>query len=101
MQISGLAWLELSQLVQMGRDLRAEIGTIIDVMKDQSKNVVEENIAYRRSSLRDNMKVFLNDIYTHKRTPATHILVVLISPEGCSMKPLCSSSSMYSRGDTR
>lgn len=84
-----LAWniKELADLNESGRKLMVDLNALKEKLQDDSSDWVEENIPRRLSAVRQRMTTFIRAVSRHKRTPATHILVFMISPEGRNKKP--------------
>ena len=76
---------ELSRLNKQARQLHVDISVVKDLLKDKSSG--RKDINHLLSKLRDPLKVFLKAVSYHHRTPATHILVTMISPRDRSKKP--------------
>ncbi len=78
---------ELKRLNESGRKLLTEISTLVDNLSDRSLDVVATNAARKVNSVREDMTAFIRDLSRHQRTMATHVFVVMISPESRSQKP--------------
>lgn len=88
-EMFGLAWdvKELSDLNEVGRELTVECSTLVDKLMDPSYDIIANNLANQISSFRDRVMSFVKTVMKYRREPATHILVVLISPEERNKKP--------------
>lgn len=75
---------ELDWLVKEGRQLRAEISTLRSSICALQE--AEENIARRLTKLRPRLMEFIKQSTHHHRVAATHVLVIMISPEDRSKK---------------
>lgn len=74
-----LAWNveELSELVKTGRSLRVEVGRLIDLIEDSTSDLLESNAASRLCDIKEEGKLFLKNVYTQRRVPATHIFIIM------------------------
>ena len=88
-EMFGLAWdvKELSDLNEVGRDLTVECTTLVDKMLDPSYDCNANNLARQINIFRERVLSFVKSVTKYRREPATHILVVLISPEERNKKP--------------
>ena len=84
-----LAWdiKELEDLNSSGRQLRVNISVVVDKLRLPAAHGEKENIALKVTRLRDEMVRFVKGLSRHQRTAATHLLVVMISPEERRKKP--------------
>ena len=84
-----LAWSvkDLSDLNEQGRKIIHESDDIKQKIRDPLYDKVLDNFAGKLSSLCESAREFAKRITKYKRTAATHILVVMISPEQRSTKP--------------
>lgn len=82
-----LAWnvKELSDLNVSGRKLIVDGESLCDRMG--SCNWIEENIPSFLATLRKRLVAFVRAASRRKRTAATHVLVIMISPEDRRSKP--------------
>ncbi len=78
------------------RQLIVDSQTLIDVFDCESADVIVTNVSGRLSSLRPRLRSFLRDMYPYvtcidmyrqKRTPASHVFVLMISSEQRRVKP--------------
>lgn len=85
----GLAWdvKELNDLNETGRELIVECTTLVDKLLDPSYDGITNNLANQISTFRERVLSFVKSTTMYRREPATHILVVLISPEERNKKP--------------
>ena len=88
-EMFGLAWdvKELSDLNEVGRELTVECTTLVDKLLDPNYDSIAGNLAKQISSFRERVLSFIKSVTKHRRQPASHILVVLISPEERNKKP--------------
>ena len=84
-----LAWdvKELSDLVECGRKIIVECGSLDDKLSDAEYDEIGDNFPQKISSLCESVCTFVKQVTKYKRTAATHILVVMISPEERDVKP--------------
>lgn len=84
-----LAWdvKQLEDLDKEGRKLKITCQTIKDKVDDNVFDWVHSNIAGQLTSLRKALELYVRRISRFRRTPATHVLVVMISPEERNKKP--------------
>lgn len=84
-----LAWdlKDLSDLDETGRKLKVNCETIKDKTQNESFDFVTSNMASQLCSLRGKLEIFVKGVYRYRRTAATHILVIMISPEERNRKP--------------
>lgn len=78
---------ELGRLNETGRKLHVEIGALLVLMNDPSTDFICQNIARRLTKVRDDLLPFIRGVTRHRRHPATHVLVTMISPSQRSKKP--------------
>ena len=83
-----LAWRlkELNELDQIGRNLLGSIKVLITKI-DRRGTLSEENIPSQLTMTRQKLVNFIKSVIRHRRTPATHILVFMISTEDRRKKP--------------
>lgn len=84
-----LAWdlKQLGELDEEGRKLKVTCQTIKDKVDDNLFNWVQSNMAGQLTSLRKELDSYVRRIRRFRHTPATHILIVMISPEERNKKP--------------
>lgn len=83
----GLGWTieELLRLNEQARKLMVDIIVAQEHLADESKSL--RDINRHLSHIQDPLKDFIKAITWHRRTPATHVLVTLISPSDRNRKP--------------
>ena len=88
-EMFGLAWdvKELGDLNEVGRELTVECTTFIDKILNPSYDRIANNLANQISAFRERALSFVKRVTKYRREPATHVLVVLISPEERNKKP--------------
>lgn len=79
-----MAWdvSELESLNEEGRKLHIEINTLCDNLGDTSFDMCRNNVPKKLCAIKERMECVVKGVSQHKRTPATHALVIMISPEG-------------------
>ena len=84
-----LAWgvQELQELTTSVRQLIVDISSLKDKLADLQYDTVKENTARTLKSLQKEMVDTVKKLSKHQRTAATHIFVVMVSPESRSRKP--------------
>ena len=84
-----LAWdiKELSDLNDWGRKIIVECSSLNDKLSDARYDRISDNFPKKLSLLCKSVCTFVKQATKYKRTVATHILVVMISPEECDVKP--------------
>ena len=88
-EMAALSWTvdELSKLNSMGRDLYIEVNNVLRLLEDPAMNLVQQNVSRRIISLKNDLLQFIRGITRYKRSPATHILVTMISQSQRNKKP--------------
>ena len=83
-----LAWKikELNELNHQGRSLHSAIGALSAKLSGECR-WIEDNIPSQLKDIRKQLAVFIKGVTRHQRTPATHILVFMISNEERDKKP--------------
>ena len=76
---------ELSRLNQQCRSLLVEVSTLKDKIEDES--CCGTGLNYAVIKLQPSLKEFIKAVTRHQRTPATHVLVTMISPSERNRKP--------------
>ena len=76
---------ELSRLNEQARQLSVDLTVAQEYIEDENKSL--KDINRQLSHIRDHLKHFIKTVTRHKRTPATHVLVTLISPSDRNRKP--------------
>ena len=64
-----------------------EISSVGELLEVKEIDIVQLNIARRIATLQENLKLFVKGLSKHTRNAATHIWVVMISPEERNQKP--------------
>lgn len=84
-----LAWnvKDLSDLNESGRRVVQECGNIKQRLEDLSYDRISGNFAKSITLCCESAKTFVKRVYRYKRVAATHILIVMISPEQRVNKP--------------
>ena len=101
-----LAWNvdDLNRLSSLGRSMRTEVISLKEILEDSSTDIVALNVAGKLYDLKKRLSEFVKGVfpisclclivlllllglYKHKRTAATHIMVVMISTESRVRKP--------------
>ena len=85
---------ELDRLVKEGRQLHAEISTLRSSIRALQE--AEEKIVRRLTKLHPRLMEFIKQSTHQRRVAATHVLVIMISPEDRSKKTVCSPSTVHS-----
>ena len=88
-ELFDLAWdvQELERVNESGRQLLIEIAVLADKLKDPTYNKSADNFPMKVRLFKENCCKFLDSVVKYRRTPATHCLVFMISPEGRLKKP--------------
>ena len=60
---------------------------VISLLDDSTVDLVDLNVARKLSTIQANLKDFVTSLSRHQRTAATHIWVIMISPETRQSKP--------------
>ena len=84
-----LAWdiEELGRINETGRKLIIDCDTLKEKLLQPGYNRIAANFARQLRCFRDKALLFVKQVTKYRRTPATHILVVMISPEERNRKP--------------
>lgn len=84
-----LAWdlKELSSLNDMGRLLLADGEVLSDKASNPTYDKIRDNFASKLTAYRDKLTSFYASVTRYRRTAATHILIIMISPEDRKKKP--------------
>lgn len=84
-----LAWKvkELDDLLKEGRKLVLEVHVLVQRLEDRSYDVIAGNAARQLDTICKDLTSFIKTLSRHKRAEATHIFVMMISPEDRSCKP--------------
>ena len=78
---------ELNALSKSGHLELVEIKSLIDVLSKDDADIQSTNLPRRLSSLKTKMTDFVKRLSRFRRTPATHIFVVMVSSELRRKKP--------------
>lgn len=78
---------ELSTLNESGRSLLTECEVLFDKVLDPMYNRITDNFASKLTSFREKLTALYKSVTRYRRTAATHILVIMISPEDRKTKP--------------
>ena len=84
-----LAWdiQELSCVNDMGRRILVECQVLTDKLNNPVYNAIQDNLARRLSSLRQQMTTLVKHVSRYRRNPTSHLLVIMISTEDQRRKP--------------
>ena len=84
-----LAWdvKELEDLNGCGRQLIVSNSTLVDKLRNSLYNRIADNFARQLTCWKDAAISFVKRVVKYKREAATHVMVVLISPEERCIKP--------------
>lgn len=88
-EMFGLAWdiKELTDLNEEGRQIIVDCSTLGDRLSDINYDRISNNLASRCQHIRERILSFVKRTVKYRRTAATHVLVVMISPEERNSKP--------------
>lgn len=78
---------ELTTLNDMGQHILVECQVLTDKLNDPVYNAIEDNLARRLLSLRQQMITYVKPVSRYRRNPASHLLVIMISTEDRRRKP--------------
>ena len=78
---------ELQELTSTVCQLIVDIASLKDKLQDPHYDIVKENTAPTLKCLRSELVEIVKKLSKHQRTAATHIFVVMVSPESRSKKP--------------
>ena len=78
---------ELKHLNDEGRRLKVDISVALDVIHMPVRLQREHNLAKKLTNIRSTLSAFVKGLYRFKRTPASHIFVVMISSAQRNRKP--------------
>ncbi len=78
---------ELGDLDELGRKVKVNCQVIKDATEDESHNWVSSNMASQLASVRKSLQSYIKRVCRYRRTAATHVLVIMISPEARNSKP--------------
>lgn len=78
---------ELKRLNDEGRRIRTEISATLSLLALPAAARHEHNVPRRLASLRTQLSGFIKGLFHFKRTPATHMFVLMVSSEWRDHKP--------------
>lgn len=78
---------ELNSLVESGRQVLVDIKTALDITSGSDADIQSANLPRRLSKLKTKMIDFAKCLSKFKRTPATHVFVIMVSSELRQRKP--------------
>ena len=78
---------ELKRLNDEGRNLRTEVSAVLDIASMSDVTCREQNLPQKLTSIRTRLCGFVKGLYRFKRTPASHMFVMMISSELRDTKP--------------
>ena len=78
---------ELKRLDKEGRHLCTNLSEALDFICAQGISRREHNIPRKLASIRTHLCDFIKGVFHFKRTPATHMFVLMVSSESRSKKP--------------
>lgn len=84
-----LAWdlKELEDLNEMGRSIAGQCSTLKERFLDPNYDIIANNLACQLTCLQESVVSFVKRVIKYQRVAATHILIVMISPEERKSKP--------------
>lgn len=88
-EMLSLAWdvRELDDLNEKGRFIVRQCSVLKDELLDPNYDPIASNLARRLTELREESLLFIKRVMKYKRVAATHILIIMISPEERKSKP--------------
>lgn len=88
-EIFGLAWdvKELGDINDLGRQLIVECAALTDKLLDVNYDKIADNFASKLSFFRVSVNSMAKRVIKYRRIAATHVLIVMISPEERNSKP--------------
>ena len=78
---------QLSELDEEGRKIMVNCLAFKEKAQDQQVDWVTSNMAHQLSTIRKALESYVSRVSRYRRIPATHILVIMISPEERNKKP--------------
>ena len=78
---------ELGDLNETGRCLHSEVIQLSNSIQQGICRWREDNVPKQLSGIRERMVAFITAVTRHQRTPASHVLVLMISSEERNKKP--------------
>ena len=87
--LHSLAWNvdDLSRLAEEGRKLIVELRVVRNHAEGPEDKYLSSNVPRHMCVLRERLTLMLKGVYRFYRTAATHVLVIMISPEERTRKP--------------
>lgn len=87
--LHSLAWNvdDLSRLAEEGRKLIVELRVVKTRAEGPEDEYLSSNVPRHLCVLRERLTLMLKGVYRFYRTAATHVLVIMISPEERTRKP--------------
>lgn len=84
-----LAWdvKELDDLNEKGRCIIRQCAVLRDRQLDDNYDAIANNLARQLADLREEVLLFAKRVIRYRRVAATHVLIVMISPEERKSKP--------------
>lgn len=76
---------EIGRLIDAGRKAHVEIRCLLDLLENSSDS--QTHINHRVSQAKSSLREIVKGFYRYRRTPASHILVIMISTETRTKKP--------------
>ena len=98
---------ELSRLTEECRALGVELMNLLEKLeKEESTDIVRSNVARTLTVCQERLRTFIKGVTRHKRMPASHILVTMISSSERNQKPYalpisCIPYAILSEGKAR
>ena len=97
---------ELSRLTEECRALGVELMNLLEKLEDESTDIVRSNVARTLTVCQERLRTFIKGVTRHKRMPASHILVTMISSSERNQKPYalpisCIPYAILSEGKAR
>lgn len=75
---------DLGRLLNINQQLKADVNSLLDQPED---NRSDRNTRSQLSNFRKEMTSFIRNLSRHKRTPASHVFVMMVSSELRDVKP--------------
>ncbi len=82
---------ELETLLSNGKQLMVNVVAAVEKLDDDEVDVISENVAASLANMKVELSGFIKFLSKHQRKAATHIWVVMISPESkpCALPVQC------------
>lgn len=77
----------LKKLDGKGRTLQTDLSVVLDILRRPEAEQVDSNLPRRLSGLRSCLQEMIKGVFRLKRTPASHLFVMMISSELRNHKP--------------